>query len=62
MDTILDLLGASFIGGMVFLIMLNIFIYSSQERFASDSDLRLQQNAKTLAEIVNNDIRKVGFK
>jgi hypothetical protein len=62
MDTILDLLGASFVGGIVLLIMVNIYIYSSQKRFASSADLRLQQNAKTLAEIVNNDLRKVGFK
>ena len=62
MDTILDLLGASFVGGIVLLIMINIYIYSSQKRFASNADLRLQQNAKTLAEIVNNDLRKVGYK
>ncbi len=62
MDTILDLLGATFVGGIILLIMVNIFVYSSQKRFASASDLRMQQNAKTLAEIVNNDLRKVGFK
>ncbi len=62
MDTILDLLGATFVGGIILLIMVNVFIYSSQKRFASSSDLRLQQNAKTLAEIVNNDLRKVGYK
>ncbi len=62
MDTILDLLGASFVGGIVLLMMVNIYIYSSQKRFASNADLRLQQNAKTLAEIVNNDLRKVGYK
>lgn len=62
MDTLLDLLGASFVGGMVLLIMVNIYVYSSQKRFASSADLRLQQNAKTLAEIVNNDLRKVGYK
>jgi hypothetical protein len=62
MDVVLDLLGASFIGGIVLLIMLNIYVYSSQKKFASDSDLRLQQNAKTLAEIINNDFRKIGYK
>ena len=62
MDTLLDLLGASFVGGIVILIMVNIYVYSSQKRFASSADLRLQQNAKTLAEIVNNDLRKVGYK
>ena len=62
MDTLLDILGASFVGGMVLLIVVNIYIFSSQKRIASSADLRLQQNAKTLAEILNNDLRKVGYK
>jgi hypothetical protein len=34
----------------------------SNASFASDNELRLQQNAKTLAEILNNDFRKIGYK
>ena len=62
MNIILDLLGASVIGTMVILVMLNLNIYSSNIKFSSDSELRLQQNAKTLADIVSYDLRKIGFR
>src|SRR3989304_10023881 len=62
MSTLLDLLGASVIGAMVILVMLNLNIYSSNMKFSSDSELRLQQNAKTLADIISYDLRKIGFK
>ena len=62
MDTILDLLGAVIIGGLVFLMISNLNTYSSSTKFSSDSELRLQQNAKTLAEILENDLRKIGYK
>jgi hypothetical protein len=62
MNVILDLLGASLIGAVVILVMLNLNIYSSNVKFTSDSELRLQQNAKTLADIVSFDLRKIGFR
>ena len=62
MNAILDLLGASVIGAMVTLVILNLNIYSSNIKFSSDSELRLQQNAKTLADIISFDLRKIGFK
>lgn len=62
MNIILDLFGASVIGAMVILVMLNLNIYSSNIKFSSDSELRLQQNAKTLADIVSYDLRKIGFR
>jgi hypothetical protein len=34
----------------------------SNASFASDNELKLQQNAKTLAEILNNDFRKIGYR
>jgi hypothetical protein len=61
MHIILDLLGASVIGGILVLTVLNLNIYSSKAKFSSDSELKLQQNAKTLAEIVNYDLRKIGY-
>jgi hypothetical protein len=62
MNIILDLLGASLIGGLVMLLIVNLNAYSTETKFASDADLRLQQDAKTLAEIINNDLRKIGYK
>lgn len=62
MNVILDLLGAGLIGGVVMLMIFNLNIHSSTSKFYSDSNLRLQHHAKTLAEIINNDLRKIGFK
>lgn len=61
MDTIIDLIGAAIIAGIVMVGIANINIYSSQVRFKSNSDLQLQQNAKTLADILDNDMRKIGY-
>ena len=62
MTVILDLLGASVIGAVVILVILNLNIYSSNVKVNSDSELQLQQNAKTLADIVSYDLRKIGFR
>jgi hypothetical protein len=62
MNIILDILGASLIGGLVILLVVNLNAYSTETKFASDSDLRLQQDAKTIAEIINDDLRKIGYK
>ena len=62
MSTILDLIGSAVIGTAVILLMLHLNMYSSNIKFSSDSELRLQQDAKTLADIVSYDLRKVGFR
>lgn len=62
MNVITDLLGSSFIGGMVFLLIFKLNLFTHSATISSDSELKLQQNAKTLAEIINYDLRKVGFK
>jgi len=61
MNIVLDIMGASVIGAMVILVMLNLNIYSSNIKFNSDSELQLQQNAKTLADILSYDLRKIGY-
>ncbi len=61
MNIFLDILSSGLIGGMVLLMVVQLNLFSSQKQFASDQELHLQQNAKTLAEIIENDIRKVGF-
>jgi len=62
MNILIDLLGSSFIGGMVLLLILKLNIYGSNQRFSSDSELQLQQNAKTQAEILDYDLRKIGYR
>lgn len=62
MNIILDLMGSTIIGGGIMLMLLNFNIFQSNSVFASDSELQLQQNAKTLAEIMNHDLRKIGYR
>ncbi|HKJ80456.1 MAG TPA: hypothetical protein VJ954_00420 [Ignavibacteriaceae bacterium] len=61
MDTIIDLLGAAVIAGMIMLGIANLNIFSSQVRFKSDSDLTLQTNTKTISDILDYDLRKIGY-
>lgn len=61
MSTIFDILGATIIGGIVLLIIINLNIYSNQIKYTSDSDVRLQGNTKALADIIDYDLRKVGY-
>ena len=62
MSTLLDIIGSSFIGGMILLLVLKMNLFISYSTIASDNELQLQQNAKTLAEILDNDFRKIGYK
>ena len=61
MNLLLDILGSTIIGGMIMLMMINFNIFQTNTQFSSDSELQMQQNAKTLAEIVNHDLRKIGY-
>jgi hypothetical protein len=61
MNILLDVLSSTFIGGMIMLMLFNLNVFQSNTRFASDSELQLHQNAKTLAEILNYDLRKAGY-
>jgi hypothetical protein len=61
MSIILDIAGSFIIGGLLALMLFNFKTYQSNTRYLSDSELQLQQNAKTLADIINHDLRKVGY-
>lgn len=61
MNITLDIIGSSIIAGIVFLILFNLNTASSSEKFSSDVSLRLQQNAETLASILDYDLRKIGY-
>ena len=62
MSTFLDIVGSSFIAGMLLLMVMKMNLFMSNASFESDNELKLQQNAKTLAEILDNDFRKIGYK
>ena len=41
--------------------ILKLNLFASNANYYSDNELKLQQNAKTLAEIINYDLRKIGY-
>jgi len=61
MNILLDLMGSSLIAGIIFLLIFKLNIYTSTSNYYSDNELKLQQNAKTLAEVINHDLRKIGY-
>lgn len=61
MHVMLDIMGSTIIAGVILLLIFKLNIYSFHSRYASDSELELQQNAKTLAEILSYDLRKIGY-
>jgi hypothetical protein len=62
MNVLLDILSASFVGGIILLMILKLNIFMSNTGFLSDNELQMQQNAKTHAEIINYDFRKIGYR
>jgi len=62
MSTLLDIISSTFIAGLLLLLVIKMNLFVSNASFASDNELRMQQNAKTLAEILNYDFRKIGYK
>lgn len=61
MSIMLDIMGSTIIAGLMVIMLMKFNIYQSTTRFASDSELQMQQNAKTLAEIMDYDLRKIGY-
>lgn len=62
MNFLMDLMGSSLIAGILFLLIFKMNMYTSNANYYSDNELKLQQNVKTLAEIINYDLRKIGYK
>ena len=62
MNIVLDLMGSAIIGALIVSMLINFNVFQSNSIISSDSELQLQQNAKTLAEILNHDFRKIGYR
>lgn len=62
MNIILDIFGSVVIAGMLFMLIIKLNLFSSQTSYTSDNELKLIQNTKTLAEIIDYDFRKIGYK
>ena len=61
MNVLLDIFGSIFIAGILLLMILKLNLFASNANYYSDNELKLQQNAKTLAEVINYDLRKIGY-
>jgi len=61
MSTMLDIMGSTFIAGMLLLLVIKLNLFAYNANYYSDNELKLQQNAKTLGEIINHDFRKIGY-
>lgn len=57
----MDILSSTIIGGMLMLLIFKLNLFMSESSYSSDKELRLLQNTKTLAEIMNSDFRKIGY-
>ena len=62
MSNLLDIFGSVVIAGMLFMMIVKLNLFSNQTSYASDNELKLIQNTKTLAEIIDYDFRKIGYK
>ena len=62
MNILLDIFGSVVIAGLLLIMMIRLSLFSYQTSYTSDSELKLQTNTKTLAEILDYDLRKIGYR
>lgn len=62
MSNLLDIFGSVVIAGMLFMMIIKLNLFSNQTSYISDNELKLIQNTKTLAEILEYDLRKIGYR
>ena len=62
MSILLDIFGSIVIAGMLFMLIIKLNLFSSQTSYTSDNELKLIQNTKTLSEILDYDLRKIGYR
>lgn len=61
MNVLLDIFSSTVIAALIFLIMMNFKIFTTDAKLSSDAELQLQTNTKTLAEVLDYDLRKIGY-
>ncbi|MFH1195241.1 MAG: hypothetical protein V1720_05990 [bacterium] len=60
-STLIDIVGSFIIGGMVFLILLQLNDASVDNTFRHAGDLTVQQNLVSIVELLEYDFRKIGY-
>ncbi len=61
MSSIIDIIGAMFIGGMLMLIAMNASDTAAREFFNQNSDAITQANLSQISDIIGFDLKKMGF-
>lgn len=59
--TILDILGSIIIGGMLMLILFRLTDGASQNSYNYSQDLIVQENLTSVVEVLENDLRSIGY-
>src|SRR5437879_6420932 len=62
MDSMLDIVGSAILAGMVILLVMQVNTSLSNENFQTVLDVSTQENAVTLAGIIESDFHKIGFR
>ncbi len=60
-STIIDILGSMIIGGILMLILWRLNDATTENTFNYSGELSLQQNLATVAMIIENDFRRIGY-
>ena len=60
-STILDILGSIIIGGIIMSIVFRLSDAATEKTYNNSGELALQQNLSTVAQIIENDFRKIGY-
>jgi hypothetical protein len=61
MSAILDIIGATVIGGMLLILALNLMDTTNQFLFNQNDDLIVQQSLTSMTQTLEYDLRKMGF-
>ena len=61
MSTIIDILGSTIIGGMLLIMALNLIDTTNTYFYGQNDDLIVQQNLTTITQILEFNLRKMGF-
>ena len=60
-STILDILVSIIIGGIIMSIVFRLSDAATEKTYNNSGELALQQNLSTVAQIIENDFRKIGY-
>ena len=60
-STLIDILGSSLIGGILFMILLRLNDASVENTYVNAGELMLQQNLVEVASVIEFDFRKIGY-